>query len=87
MSNHPDVGDRVLYRIGGSDDHPELRPADVVRLITPTTVHVVVFTAGSEDLAYDRPGVPGQPLLPEAGDGIACRVAHRGANVGEWRVK
>lgn len=86
----PSIGDRVLYRIGGPDHDPELRPADVVR-VHGTLINVVVLTDGSADLAYPDPRTspPTEiPLLPEAGDGIACREdVHHGTGIGQWRAR
>jgi hypothetical protein len=82
------VGDRVLYRVGGPTAAPELRPADVVAVVAGHALDLAILTRGSPDLTFDRPGVPGAPLLPEAGDGLATRLGvEQGHGVGEWRIR
>jgi hypothetical protein len=76
------VGDRVLLRIGGADETPELRPAVVVRVWTPETVNLQVFLDGHNDdeveIAGERArGVPGIRW---------CQSMSRGAGIAQWRV-
>lgn len=80
-------GPIVLYRIGGPDDAPELRPALVVRCWSPTCLNLQVLFDGLNDRYHaDRP--PGFLCASdeEAARGIGWRTSVlEGDGVGCWR--
>lgn len=77
----PTVGRVVHYRIGGTDEEPELRPAIVVRVWSGDCCNLQVFLDGRND-DDAQVGV----TQHEAIRGMSWRTSvTEGAGVGEWR--
>jgi hypothetical protein len=87
MSQILDIGSQVLFRVGGSDDHPELRPAQVVCVWSQECANLVVAFDGWNDHKSRHKGEKGE----FASDAEAERCSGwrtsvlRGNGVGQWR--
>lgn len=91
----PTVGRVVLYRVGGTDEEPELRPAFVVRTwpgMSHGSANLQVFVDGKNDRVWLYPGREAEGDAARLFDevqvvsGLAWRTSvHRGTAVGEWR--
>ncbi len=76
----------VHFRIGGSDEEPELRPASIVRVWHEDCVNLQVEFDGTNDLRFGcETGGPG-PDVDEATRGRGWRTSIlEGVGVGLWR--
>lgn len=85
----PTIGRIVHYRVGGTDETPELRPATIVRVWGPECVNLQVALDGTND--DEQHGVVwsnGSPLFTaeECARGQAWKTsASMGTCLGEWR--
>lgn len=84
---NPSIGRIVHFRIGGTDEEPELRPALIVRVWSPTSVNLQVFFDGSNDVPRPPAEADGiRPDLDEAERGLGWRTSvTEGDGVGYWR--
>lgn len=84
------IGRIVHYRIGGTDESPELRPALVVRDWGSGCVNLQVFLDGNNDRndgtpSYTREGYE-QVSKEESASGSAWRTSRtEGGQIGQWR--
>lgn len=86
----PTVGRIVHYRVGGTDETPDVRPAMVVRVWSATCVQLQVFLDGSNDAHRTIVSGSGEPVPMFTGHetlrGLAWRTSVAlGDSVGEWR--
>jgi hypothetical protein len=87
MSQILDIGSQVLFRVGGSDDHPELRPAQVVCVWSQECANLVVAFDGWNDHKSRHKGEKGEFASDaEAERCVGWRTSVlRGDGVGQWR--
>lgn len=91
----PTIGRTVLFRVGGTDEEPELRPAVVVKTWPGAfdgSANLQVFIDGRNDRRWIYPGREAEGDAGRIFDedqvrsGVAWRTSvHRGTAVGEWR--
>lgn len=83
----PTIGRVVHYRVGGTDETPELRPAFVVRTWGGSSANLQVLVDGMNDSQCRWPGTVSALFnLEELNRGIAWKTSvGRGAGVGQWR--
>lgn len=91
LSGRLEVGDDVLYRIGGTDAEPVLRSARVVRTWPEATyVNLLVFLDGANDAPRAEDKDPVQPYYrPRANEAVAGLMwrtsVHEGEGLGQCR--
>lgn len=78
----PCLRDRVRYRVGGSDDAPEMRDAEIASL-GGRGISVLVFLDGQHDPGVD-PGVRARGQPARSGECLAFRGVTEGRAVGQW---
>lgn len=84
----PTIGRIVHYRVGGTDETPELRPATIVQVWGETCVNLQVVLDGHNDSRHTYPSAPECTLFSaaECERGSSWKTsACRGDRVGEWR--
>lgn len=81
------IGRIVHYRVGGTDEAPELRPALVVRLFEGLPYgNLQVFVDGSNDKRWQFPSGHSVFATPECDAGLAWKTSvSEGHQVGQWR--
>lgn len=85
-SSEEPPGTFVLYRVGGTDETPELRPAVVVRSWSADSINAQVFVDGSNDLRHTYPDGEAMFDKPACVRGLAWKTSiTRGDAVGQWR--
>lgn len=77
----PTVGRIVHYRIGGTDEAPEFRPAIIVRVWSEVGVNLQVLLDGTNDRVGRLPGEVAR--VPDVGI-VWCTSIMRGLGVGQW---
>jgi hypothetical protein len=82
-----DIGSQVLFRVGGSDTEPELRPAQAVRIFSQECANLVVTFDGWNDHKSRHKGEKGEFASDaEAERCVGWRTSVlRGNGVGQWR--
>ena len=80
------LGSIVLYRVGGTDEEPELRPAIIVNELSSSVFNVVVLLDGPNE----RTSRTADDRAAFNKDEIAASVAWRGTvapgeGLGQWR--
>ncbi len=75
------IGDQVLYRVGGTDARPQLRPAFVVALRSKVP-NLTVLLDGPNDSDLEGVGPIGAGQLAVWRGSVA-----RGEQVGQWRSR
>lgn len=83
----PTIGRVVHFRVGGTDETPELRPAFVVRVWSSTSCNLQVFVDGSNDHQLRYPDtVTALFDLRQIENGVAWKTSvPEGDAVGQWR--
>jgi hypothetical protein len=81
----PAIGRVVHYRIGGTDETPELRPATIVRIWHDSCINLAVDFDGTNDLPHGQP----DGIRPTPAEAAACRgwrtSIHLGTALGTFR--
>lgn len=80
------LGSIVLYRVGGTDEEPELRPAIIVNELSSSVFNLVVLPDGQND--RDKRWSDDRALFTK--DELAACSAWRtnvapGSDIGQWR--
>ncbi len=90
MSQTISVGRVVHFRIGGTDEEPELRSATAVRIWTPPCANLRVDFDGSNDrVRSEHVGTPLEYTHATPEEAASCTgwrtSVSEGTRVGEWR--
>jgi len=80
----------VLFRVGGTEVEPELRPAIVVKAWNPTSVNLQVFVDGTNDRLRHYPGEKDSDHRIFSSSSIERGMAWKtsvvqGTGIGQWR--
>lgn len=78
----PSHGERVLFRVGGWDEAPEMREAEVVS-VSGRGVGVLVLLDGQHDSGVDDE-VRARGIPARSGEALVFRGVIEGAAVGRW---